>query len=311
MAPACKRCDCQGSSKRSQSNSRRHSRDNRTTHTTGTRAQKSYSQTNNRNHESETRTKHFGCGICREDHRLATCKRFVKMNLVEKRRTVKKLHYCENCLARNHLLTNCRSKSRCNVCQQKHHTTLHGHKRVLENPSGHLQKSAQNIDNVRTTTAACNILRTLVPTALIKVCLEEGTKYARALLNTASTDTQIAHDFVEELQMKTFTSDSVTYTKLTFKSTVSPYPKFEVNAVVTDNLPKRIYNEELPESILQKFPRIDLADPDFVSNSLIMVEIGVSIQPSILKPNHMTAEGGLLMAIDSALGWLILGSTTT
>ncbi|KAM7361936.1 uncharacterized protein ACRADG_012796 [Cochliomyia hominivorax] len=84
-------------------------------------------------YRTQTVRHHFGCGICRADHRLVTCHKFEKMNLAEKYKTAITLHYCVNCLARNHLIGSCTSNARCQQCNGKHHTTLHGPQRIIKN----------------------------------------------------------------------------------------------------------------------------------------------------------------------------------
>lgn len=78
-------------------------------------------------------TRYYGCGICQADHRIMTCNKFLNLNLAQKYQKVLQLHYCTNCLARNHVLKNCTNQARCGTCDQKHHTLLHGHKMVLNN----------------------------------------------------------------------------------------------------------------------------------------------------------------------------------
>ena len=81
---------------------------------------------------TDQQKRHFGCGICRADHKLVDCRKFIKMNLAEKYKAAVRLHYCVNCLARNHLIRDCRNKARCQKCRGKHHTTLHGPERLLK-----------------------------------------------------------------------------------------------------------------------------------------------------------------------------------
>ncbi|XP_037824736.1 uncharacterized protein LOC119612918 [Lucilia sericata] len=70
----------------------------------------------NRKNDKRQPKRHFGCGICQADHSLTNCRKFQKMNWAEKYKTAVKLHYCVNCLARNHLIGGCTSKARCQQC---------------------------------------------------------------------------------------------------------------------------------------------------------------------------------------------------
>ncbi|XP_075149372.1 uncharacterized protein LOC142234475 [Haematobia irritans] len=258
--------------------------------------------------------KHFGCGLCRENHSLSSCSKYRHMNLIDKYKTVMKLHYCVNCLARNHLQGKCQSHARCNICKEKHHTSLHGHKRIWRNESTAPRirsHSPPQLSSKRPNPVSCNILRTVLPTALIKVHMGDSTKFVRALMNSSLSSTIIAARLIEEYELKTFTVDSLLYTRLSFEATVPTYPAFQVNARVTETLPREPYAQSLSETILDKFPRIELADPKFISNNPIYIEIGADLFPAIMKSNIMQAEGGLLMAQDSTLGWLVIGSATS
>lgn len=64
----------------------------------------------------------------------------------------------------------------------------------------------------------------------------------------------------------------------------------------------------LKQVIKEKFDRISLADPNFTSNSSVLMEIGGDLYTAILKPNTIHIDGGSLVAQDSALGWLVMGS---
>lgn len=303
MTPNCQNCQRSRRQHKSKTSRNKHPANNQ-------------SSSHDHNQTKQKPIRYFGCGLCKKDHRLATCTKYLDMNLTKKYDTIARLHYCKNCLARNHLLEQCQSKARCHICDGKHHSTLHGHKRMLDNSqlsSKHREstmstKSSTLATNTRPSHVSCNILRTVIPTAVIKIQQEEGTKFARALLNSSARNTSISQEFVREFELRTFRMEDNTYTKLTFKSTVPPYPRFEVNALVTNALPKNAYVESLPDSILSNFPRMELADPHFVSNNPIIVEIGADLHPAILKPHQMKAEGGLLMAMDSALGWFVIGS---
>nr|XP_041633438.1 uncharacterized protein LOC121503256 [Drosophila kikkawai] len=66
------------------------------------------------------------CKMCRQKHPLRFCEKFLKLDFIAKRRAVRRLHYCVNCLASSHTLQQCRSKDICHVCGELHHTILHG-----------------------------------------------------------------------------------------------------------------------------------------------------------------------------------------
>ncbi|XP_037808566.1 uncharacterized protein LOC119601605 [Lucilia sericata] len=155
------------------------------------------SRKGNRNHHRHTEpTKHFGCGICKADHRLTNCHKFNKMNLAQKYQTAVSLHYCVNCLARNHLIGSCTSKARCQQCGGKHHSTLYGPNRILKNltqdqspPPTSAPRTPptpaprRSLDIVKVTTpVTTSMMKTFVPTAVLQL----GSRRASAILNPSS-----------------------------------------------------------------------------------------------------------------------------
>ncbi|XP_065354870.1 uncharacterized protein LOC135949285 [Calliphora vicina] len=68
---------------------------------------------------------HWSCGICKDDHPLKSCQRFLKSDPYQRFETIINKHYCQNCLARSHLTSQCLSKLVCRECSRRHHTLLH------------------------------------------------------------------------------------------------------------------------------------------------------------------------------------------
>ncbi|XP_060602645.1 uncharacterized protein LOC132755746 [Ruditapes philippinarum] len=58
---------------------------------------------------------------------LASCHRFKKMTLTDRKKYVVKNRLCFNCLKRNHMSNECRKEKSCTIpdCSSKHHTLLH------------------------------------------------------------------------------------------------------------------------------------------------------------------------------------------
>lgn len=304
---------------------------NRTTATRNSRVVRrqttSLSTTQPRRHRQEAtarsnpnpNNRYFGCGICKADHRIVTCKKFLDQNLAQKYKTVLKLHYCTNCLARNHLVANCTNTARCRVCGLKHHTMLHGHQRVLTNiPTEARAPTTTRRSNPRSPAAApatstalgvpSTTTRTLVPTVEVYGMTEEGCVSIRAILNPSSTLSRIAASFVRDNKLRTFNLDGQTYVKLTITPNMNSLIKYDMCWLVTNELPKQPYTNSLKESIKDKVEHIALADPNFNLNEPVFMELGGDLYASTLKPNTIHIDGGSLLAQDSTFGWLIMGS---
>lgn len=86
-------------------------------------------QTNQRNKNQvfHTNTKNdtskLECHICKEEHRIYNCPKFLSLTIKERIDAVSK-NLCFNCLAKGHSAKNCRSGS-CHFCNKKHHSLIH------------------------------------------------------------------------------------------------------------------------------------------------------------------------------------------
>ncbi|XP_077282736.1 uncharacterized protein LOC143908800 [Temnothorax americanus] len=65
------------------------------------------------------------CPVCKEQHLVAKCSRFLKLAPRERHSTAKTSNLCYNCLRAGHSVNDCPSSWTCRSCKAKHHTLLH------------------------------------------------------------------------------------------------------------------------------------------------------------------------------------------
>lgn len=65
------------------------------------------------------------CLVCDRYHSLRHCRRFLELNIGQRRQTAQRLGYCMNCLARSHRSYDWHSEVACQQCGGEHHTLLH------------------------------------------------------------------------------------------------------------------------------------------------------------------------------------------
>lgn len=67
------------------------------------------------------------CLLCKENHNLDMCKRFIEKSIEDKWKIVKENKVCFCCLKSYHRISNCRNKRKCAIddCQKIHHKLLH------------------------------------------------------------------------------------------------------------------------------------------------------------------------------------------
>ena len=65
------------------------------------------------------------CKLCSSSHRVYQCEIFRKENQEGRLKIASKYKLCMNCLRPGHSKQDCNSNSRCKVCEENHHTSLH------------------------------------------------------------------------------------------------------------------------------------------------------------------------------------------
>lgn len=68
----------------------------------------------------------WSCGICKDDHPLKSCNKFLRASDYERYEVVLLQRYCTMCLARSHRASECKTVGACRICFKRHNTLLHG-----------------------------------------------------------------------------------------------------------------------------------------------------------------------------------------
>ena len=90
------------------------------------RGEDTYRERNYRegNNYREKRTR-YPCPLCRMNHPLEYCERFIQLTPDERASYVIESERCQNCLKRGHKLEECYDRRRCTTCGADHHSMLH------------------------------------------------------------------------------------------------------------------------------------------------------------------------------------------
>ncbi|XP_044313393.1 uncharacterized protein LOC123037339 [Drosophila rhopaloa] len=154
------------------------------------------------------------CVYCKgSSHYISSCTAFNKCNPNERTSFAKRTHLCLNCLRPNHILKECKSKSRCKMCHASHHTLLHESSHLatyfssIENPQDqlnvaiqHNQESVQLNSNVALLTRASK--QGVLPTAVIQIKDVTGNyQLVRALLDSCSEVNLITEETAKRLNL--------------------------------------------------------------------------------------------------------------
>ncbi|UYV62399.1 hypothetical protein LAZ67_2000421 [Cordylochernes scorpioides] len=266
------------------------------------------------------------CILCKSGHHpLYMCNLFCKMPLKEKLNVVKGHKLCFNCLRKGHFSWNCRLNQRCKVCKGKHHTMIHYDKPSTEGASAQVEnttpkehESAINLTN--TQQANCNDSHVLLATARIKIKNGLGKLCTcRALLDSGSQVTMITKGCCERLGLVQRKSDRmiigvgntpVQHSSSTVSVTFCPLnnsEEFSVEAVVTGVLTSEIPNFRLKDPNWPTLKSLKLADPEFYIQAPIDMILGADIYTELMLNGSISLGEGLPMAINTRLGWVLLG----
>ncbi|XP_075150627.1 uncharacterized protein LOC142224725 [Haematobia irritans] len=245
----------------------------------------------------------YSCGLCQEDHALSSCQRFLDKTPYQRYETVERRGYCRNCLARSHLAPDCPSLTACRRCSNRHHTLLHGATQLEDS-------LAAAVLSVPVNSSAFKWDHVFIPTAMIRVSLEEVDSWAtvRALICQSSTMSRIAYSTFRRLGLRSFLHQGQRFTKIRImpRRTNSTWA-LKVNALITDELPRRPYSDPLVEDPTRDFSDHSLADPDPRSNVPIDIELGADTYSAIHREGSTFTGIGDVNAYKTVLGYIISG----
>ncbi|XP_058987398.1 uncharacterized protein LOC131806756 isoform X1 [Musca domestica] len=247
------------------------------------RRQRSRSDARPRQRQERPSYWQYSCGLCQDDHALSACERFRRQTPFQRYETVERRGYCRNCLARSHLAPDCPSLTGCRRCNDRHHTLLHG--------ASQLDEVSLNIEAVTTPAFAWDLV--FVPTAMVRITAEgmEGFSMLRAIISQSATMSKISYAAFRRLglQSRNYKGERFTTFTVSPRRTNSTW-RLKVNALIIEDLPRRIYSDPILEDPTRCFTSYALADPDPRGNSPIDVELGADTYSAIRK-DGCTAAG--------------------
>lgn len=255
------------------------------------------------NHHRERRPAEwqYSCGLCQEDHALNTCQRFRELTPYQRYEAVERRGYCRNCLARSHLAPDCPCLVGCRRCDRRHHTQLHGAPQLEDS----LQRATRTMPLI-------NWALVFIPTAMVRIAADGADRWAtmRALLSQSSTMSRIATATFKRLGLRSFLHEGTRFTniKIMSRHTRSTWA-LKVNAMITDELPRRPYTDPIIEDPTGDFTHSTLADVDPRCNTPIDIELGADVYPAISQDGAVFSGIGDVYAYQTTLGYVFAGAT--
>lgn len=283
----------------------------------------------------------YRCNLCKQNHLIYTCEKFLKMSVAQRWETIKGLKLCSNCLCTGHFSYKCQ-KMGCKICRAKHSALLHENKvggrnnsYINTNESAtrsdegvNILLSSENLNDISNSQKPSLALANnsyfgndyvLLSTAKVKVYDKTGKSYiARVLLDSGSQSCFISEEFLNILDVDTKAADicvtgiNNSLSSLKRKCQVTISSRFNdfssvINCLVvpkiTDNLPA--YTFEV--SHLRIPENVLLADDSFCVNGKIDMLLDASLLWSVLSEGRIDLGRNSLSLQNTALGYIVTG----
>lgn len=269
------------------------------------------------------------CKMCNADHFIGSCKRFLELNIQERRNIVKENNLCFNCLKLNHKVMHCKS-SNCKKCNRKHHTLLHNDERLFEAststiPTNSMLKSKEDANNIALNTCLHSSItnQILLATAMIKIKDKFGKyHYVRALLDSGSQTSFIRQRLADKLKLSqrevhiNVSGIGGSLQRINKSMTISIQSAYtsnfgiEINCLIANTLRQILPIKTIDKENIRIPHGIKLADPDFNVARDFDVLIGADIFWELLRDGKFKLSNGPILQ-ETVLGWIISGYFNT
>ncbi|XP_063897988.1 uncharacterized protein LOC135118861 [Helicoverpa armigera] len=266
------------------------------------------------------------CPICKTDHVLMKCDKFVAMNAKERDDTVRKLQVCKNCLY-SHGEKQCFSRKRCRVCRKPHHTLLHYDET--------LQTSNNQANNITTSTLATpssshavnNVTNeereVLLTTLRLEVKTVDGNYIQlRGLLDQGSQVSLITENAAQRLRLPRRKLSAVVSgigslsgnckgsMTLECKSIHSDY-RFNLETLIMKKLTNNLPTTSFSTKNWSYLENLKLADPHFNISGPIDLLLGADTYSELILNGIMRSDSSYPVAQQTRVGWILCGNVKT
>ena len=267
------------------------------------------------------------CPKCNKDHRLYTCDSFKSLDVESRNKFVKSKNLCFNCFLSNHVVSDCKSPTRCKYCNKRHNSLLHVFTVSGQSDNSHVKTPARSLDlnvgsdsvatgvaNVSTTGSHVNEIchkksgRVMLPVVPVIVNDEIRT---HALLDSASTHSFVKTTLVDRLRLKGTRSKLNLSTLNDSTEKITHFHNLKVTGVDNGCLEiRRAYeiddipvpNVECPNkhyTHLKDMPEVDPSD--------VTLLIGQDCSEGLIPLEVRTGAPGEPYGIRTLLGWCVSG----
>ncbi|XP_072152025.1 uncharacterized protein [Bemisia tabaci] len=252
------------------------------------------------------------CPECSESHRLTWCPAFKRKSPADRQRFAREKGLCNNCLSKHDPGTpRCPSDNTCWVCQQRHNTLLHGAEEKSSEPSSKIMVSQGPSSTV------------LLATVQVRIKTKGGSHIVRGILDSAAQGTFLTYECAKRVGLKLISgpdevsgiSGSVVQTYGYGHATVFGLGQRTISKnhrmVVVDRITNPTPSTAIAQAVRQRVQGWTLADPSFDAVGPVDILIGADLFPYIVQGAPVPLGPGLPVAIETTLGYVLMGPTPT
>ncbi|UYV72999.1 hypothetical protein LAZ67_10001432 [Cordylochernes scorpioides] len=230
------------------------------------------------------------CFLCQQEHGIYLCPTFLDMEPIERRKKVKQLKLCFNCLRNNHSVNQCRSEFKCRKCQGKHNTLIH---------------IDANVHRFKEHTVGIPAIEEPDKNQAESSAKENNDYLGKLNLEPSRTRVELAGIGGQILDRPNGVIN------LNFTSHFNMSRIFKTNALVVDKVTSYMPYLKFEEHQFDHLQGLQLADPQYQYTAPIDILLGADIAFSLIKGAIKYGHEGQPKAIKTLLGWLLFGEIKT
>lgn len=288
------------------------------------------------------------CKLCKTNHLLINCSKFLSLNQADRLRKIKSFRLCILCFSDKHLLPDCKAV-KCKKCNGSHHLLLHKEQKSVNSEEANKTPEVKDVSSPATspssapsssTTPAssttqssnschiasnvysCNSFGNIIlGTAIINIKSKSGRLMrARALIDSGSQNTLILKSFSKTLGLpmkktEIYLSGIGNATQQVQSSLEFSYgPRNEQNtsliakALIVEKLTNNIPATNVACPNLSHVDNLFLADNEFYKSAPIDIIFGADVYAQIMTGNRIIGPTGSPTAYESEIGWILIGN---
>ncbi|XP_024874415.1 uncharacterized protein LOC112456237 [Temnothorax curvispinosus] len=277
------------------------------------------------------------CPVCKEQHLVFKCLRFLKLSPREKHSTAKTANLCLNCLRAGHGINNCTSTGTCRSCQARHHTLLHFGRN--SDPAGtpadtgapsesavNESSSPQNNEPLVTMTSVAKSSSTVLLSTVQAEALDvHGNPFpVRIFLDSASQLNFISENCMQKGGFGRTKGRTVVLavndtkaaatrgsTSLVIQVQGNGNTRVPIKATILPRISAQLPSSQVEQRAWKHIEELKLADPQYHRPGPIDILIGAEIFTSLLRDGRRIGKKGEPDAFNSIFGWVLVGSVST